>query len=90
MGKFTKIIAPALAVLLGAATLAPSIAEAAPRHHDQRGYYDQRGHHDRRARYHRPVHHARHTPPRHVKHHRRADSHHVVHRRAAAYDRHHR
>ncbi|KMS53598.1 hypothetical protein V474_22550 [Novosphingobium barchaimii LL02] len=84
MGKFTKIIAPALAVLLGAATLAPSIAEAAPRHHDQRG------HHDQRARYHRPVHHVRHTPPRYVKHHRRAAPHHVVRHRAAAYDRHHR
>lgn len=89
MRKFTRIVAPALAALLGMAALTPTIAEAAPRHHDSR--HDDRRHDDRRVHHRQPVHHARYAPPRHVKQYRsshRGQQHHVVHHRYA--DRHHR
>jgi hypothetical protein len=83
MRKLTKIVAPALVALLGVASLAPTIAEAAPRHHDDRSVH------------HGPVHHARHAPVRHHVEHRRVVHHRVAHHAPRHYapvhhDRHHR
>ncbi|EJL22465.1 hypothetical protein [Novosphingobium sp. AP12] len=86
MRKFTKIVAPALVALLGMASLAPTVAEAAPRHHDQR------------VEHRKPLHHARHAPKRHVEkrrvtHHRvahRAPPRHVAHHAPVHHDRRHR
>lgn len=58
MRKLTKIVAPALVALLGIGSLAPAVAEAAPRHHE-----------DRRA-YHRPVYNGRHHVEQRRSHHR--------------------
>ncbi|MEE4452520.1 hypothetical protein [Novosphingobium resinovorum] len=82
MNKLTKIIAPALVALLGGASLAPAVAEAAPYHHAQSAHA-------------RSSHHA---PPRYVKHHRPAQHHtwrndrrhHDNGHHRSRYDRHHR
>jgi Ni/Co efflux regulator RcnB len=68
MRKLTKIVAPALVALLAMGSLAPTIAEAAPHHQNERAH-------------HRAKHQVRHAPPRHVAH--RKSHHRVVHRKPA-------